>query len=71
MGFAAVTCSRNWTPMCDSIQARVDAATPWLIGAGAVLLGVGLALCIIGEVRAARRAQRTRAGSELRNRLDD
>lgn len=48
MSFAAVSCSYHWTPTCDAVQARIDMAAPYLIGALAV--AVVVSILVIGYV---------------------
>jgi hypothetical protein len=38
MGFAAAACAHNWTPVCDSVQHRVDLAMPFLLVFGALFI---------------------------------
>jgi flagellar biosynthesis protein FliQ len=42
MSFAMVGCSYHWTATCDAIQARMDMAAPYMIGALAVAIVVSV-----------------------------
>ncbi len=49
MGFAAVSCSRHWTAVCDVIQSRADEAAPYLYGALALVIVAIVAASIYGK----------------------
>lgn len=45
-GFAAVACSRHWTPACDEIVRRSEQITPWMIAGGSAVFCIILAVAV-------------------------